>query len=351
MAMNSSLNKSNSNVDIFNILEDTIESNDCFENDWDKFLTEEFTEDSNKMICEDCCVNLESMEHSFRCPECGIEKKSYEETSDYSASVANNYNTNNYSAVAFKVSGIDSYKYNKGLQINGSDYSKTRIRDNIKLLNQCNARSSKRLPVNLLKEAVEMYNIMQTNAVIYYAEGSKKKCVFRGNGRKGVLGACLYFVFTRNRITKTNKFLADFLDIEESYISKGRSILKDISRKNIITLPEYHETKKDYIYQHCEGLRIDKKYIICISEIIDASRSTKMRGENNATTISRCAGAIYLLKLQLDFPFNEVDIHQVCDVTIATFKKFKKHLIVNRKIINKIFKKYGIPKIDRPKKK
>ena len=347
--MLSSLNNTKLEVNIFNIPGDTIDTNDCFE--WDKELNENFFEETNKMFCEDCCVNLESMEHSFRCPECGIEKKSYEETCDYSASVANNYNTNNYSAVAFKVSGIDSYKYNKGLQINGSDYSKTRIRDNIKLLNQCNARTSKRLPSNLLVEAVEMYNIMQTNASIYYANSTEKKGVFRGNGRKGVLGACLYFVFTRNRITKTNKFLAEFLDIEESYISKGRSILKDMGRKKIITLPDYHETKGDYIYQNCEGLRIDKKYINCISEIIDASRSTKMKGENNANTKSRCAGVIYLLKLQLNFPFNEVDIHQVCEVTIATFKKFKKHLIVNRKIINKIFKKYGIPKIDRPLKK
>lgn len=338
MAMNSSLNKNElSRVDIFNIPEETIDSNDK----WDEELNEDFIEEPNYMICEDCYVNLESMEHSFRCPNCGIEKKSYEETSDYSASVANNYNTNNHSAVAFKVSGVDSYKYNKGLQINtGSDYSKTRIKDNIKLLNQCNARSSKSLPVSLLVEAAEMYNIIQINAVIH-----KKDCVFRGNGRMGVLGACLYFVFTQHRITKTNKFLADFLDIEESYISKGRNKLKSLEKQNIITLPEYHDTKDDYIFQHCEGLRIDKKYMNCISEIIDISRSTKMRGENNADTISRCAGVIYLLKSQLNLPFNEKDIHKVCRREIATFKKFKKYLIINRKNINKILKKYNIPKI------
>ena len=76
-----------------------------------------------------------------------------------------------------------------------------------------------------------------------------------------------------------------------------------------------------------------------------------MKGENNADTISRCAGVIYLLKSQLNFPFNEKDIHQVCVREIATFKKFKNYLVINRKNINKILKRYGIPKIKKPEKK
>ena len=302
--------------------------------DWELELNDDPDVEPDKMICEDCSVNLEPMENSYRCPNCGIDKKSYEETDDYSISVANNYNTNECSSMAIRVTGEGSYRYHRGLQRNNSDYSKTQTKKTIRQFNQCNARAHKKFPVIILKEAAEMYNILQ-----------KKKIVRRGNGKDGSLGGCLYFAFIENRITKKSKTIANFMGVEDSYISKGIAHLRELHDQGIINLPLDRDPKEDYIYQYFEGLKIDNKYKEVVSQVIDRSEETDLMGDNNSRISTKCSGAIYLLQQQLDLPFTKSDIVNVCEISKSTYIQYYKYLFINRKLINIILKKHNIPRM------
>lgn len=291
--------------------------------------------------CPDCKTRMQPMKCSYQCLQCGRDTQVLEQGGEFSASINDNYNTSSKCAVSIKIVGKDSYRYHKALLRTSSDYSKTQSNNTNKQLCQFNSRSIEgKLPIIILKEAADLYSQIQ-----------KCKIVRRGNGRKGALGACIYFVCASHNITKKPKEIAKFLNIEESYLSKGDKLLRRLEAEGKIEIPIHHDPKDAYILQYFESLNIDNKYKPFVSEIIDRASQVDMKGENNSRISTKCAGVIYMLKIQESLNISNAEIVKRCKISKSTFNRYYEFLVKNRKVLRPIFKKHGIPRLKKSKKK
>ena len=165
------------------------------------------------------------------------------------------------------------------------------------------------------------------------------------------MGACIYFVCNRHNITKKPKEIAMFLNIEESYLSKGDKLLRKLHSEGKIDIPIHHNPKDAYILQYFEALSIDDKYKPFISEIIDRTSQVDMMGENNSRISTKCAGAIYMLKVQESLRYTKSDIVKYCKISKSTYIRYFDFLVQNRRLLKPVFKKHGIIPLKKPQKK
>lgn len=291
--------------------------------------------------CPECSIRMQPMKSSYQCLQCGRDTQVLEQSGEFSASIVDNYNTNANCSLSIKIVGKDSYKYHKALLRTASDYSKIQSNNTNKQLNRFNSQSKdSKLPIIILKEAAELYGKIQ-----------KCNIVRRGNGRKGALGACIYFVCNMHNITKKPKEIAIFLNIEESYLSKGDKLLRRLHAEGKIDIPIHHDPKDAYILQYFESLNIDDKYKPFVSELIDRASQVDMMGENNSRISTKCAGAVYTLKIQESLKFSKSDIVKYCKISKSTFIRYYEFLVQNRKLLKSVFRKYGISPLIKSKKK
>lgn len=292
-------------------------------------------------ICPECGIRMQPMTCSYQCLKCGRDTQILEQGGEFSTSIIDNYNTNANCSLSIKIVGKDSYRYHKALLRTASDYSKIQSNNTNKQLNRFNSQSKDgKLPIIILKEAAELY-------------GKVQKCniVRRGNGRKGALGACIYFVCNMHDITKKPKEIAMFLGIEESYLSKGDKLLRRLHSEEKIDIPIHHNPKDAYILQYFESLGIDNKYKPFVSELIDRASQVDMMGENNSRISTKCAGAVYTLKVQESLKISKPDIVKYCKISKSTFIRYYEFLIQNRRTLKPVFKKYNVAPLRKPKKK
>lgn len=291
--------------------------------------------------CPDCKIDMDPTGSIYKCSNCGREEIILEQTDEYNASILENYNSNNSSSMSIKIIGKDSYRYRKGLYKTSSDYAKVQNSHTNKELNRFNSQSrGGKLPVIVLKAAADLYSKIQ-----------RCNIVKRGNGRRGALGACIGFVCDEHNISKKPKELAKFVNVEESYVSKGDRLLRKLHAEGKIDIPVHHDPKDSYIYQYFEALSIDKKYKEFVTELIDRASQVDMMGENNSRMSTKCAGAIYTLKLQEGLPFTKADIVENCKISKSTFTRYHEYLMLNRKLLKPIFKKHNIKPLKKKKKK
>lgn len=307
-----------------------------FDNDFDDKIVKE-----NWKNCPDCDIRMQPMKNSYQCTQCGRDVEIMEPMGEFSSSIIDNYNTNMDCSLSIRIVGKDSYKYHKALLRTASDYSKIQSNNTNKQLSRFNSQSTGgKLPIIILKEAADLYGKIQ-----------KCNIVRRGNGRKGALGACIYFVCNRHNITKKPKEIAMFLNIEESFLSKGDKLLRRLHSEGEIDIPIHHNPKDAYILQYFESLGIDNKYKPFISELIDRSSQVDMMGENNSRISTKCAGAIYALKVQESLDVTKTNIVKYCKISKSTFIRYYEFLIQNRRALKPVFKKHNIECLKKTKKK
>ena len=292
-------------------------------------------------LCPDCNVKMQPMKTSYQCLQCGRDKKILENNSGYTPNIMGNYNTSESCSLPLKIVGVDSYRYNKALMRTSSNYVKVLLyTTNKQLTHQNTLNQRKQLPVTILREAAEMYGKVQA-----------LKIVRRGDGRKGALGACIYFACCADNITKKPKEIAKFMGVDESYLSNGDKLLRKLHSQGLINIPAYHDPTVAYLSQYFQALRIDGKYKEFVMELLEVSTSQKMRGENNSRISTKCAGLMYVLKTQMELNITDADIVRCCDIVKSTFIKYYKYLVSNRSLLKPVFKKYSIPPLRKKVKK
>jgi transcription initiation factor TFIIIB Brf1 subunit/transcription initiation factor TFIIB len=303
--------------------------------------TPEMSCENEWRTCEDCNTRMRPMKNSYKCEECGIDEKVYENKNEFSISIIDNYNSSEQCSQSIKIVGKDSYRYKKALWKTSSDYKKVQSNTTNRQLSRFNAQSRVgRLPIIILKEAADLYKQVQ-----------KYNIVCRGKGRVGALGACIGFVCDIHDISKKPKEIAAFLDIDESYLSKGDKLLRSLHAEGKIDIPIYHNPKNAYLIQYFEALDIDEKYKPFVSDLIDRASQTDMRGENNSRISTQCAGAVYALKILENLSFKKADIVRYCKISKSTFIRYHDFLLKNRKTLNLICEEHNITPMKKNKKK
>jgi hypothetical protein len=293
---------------------------------------------SDWKLCVNCNVNMKPVESRYRCSICGVVKDILEYDDCYNPS-SEQYNTRETTA-PLRIVGTDSYRYGRALVVSTApNYSITQKRETTKQLYRFNTQNKgKTFPIIILKETAELFNQIQ-----------RLKVVRRGNGRLGAIAACLDFVCKKNGITKKPKVIADFIGIEESDLSRGDKLLRKLQSEGIIDIPIHHDPISDFIDQYFEKLSISgehtERYKNFIIELIHTASDKNKCTPNNAQQGTKCAGAVYMLGLQLGLQYTRSDIDIVCDISKATFVIYYKFLVKNRKALHPIFEKYNIPKL------
>lgn len=320
----------------FEILDDT---------EFDKIL-----EDNNRpvvrdekkvsILCKDCNSKLieDPIKRIKVCDKCGIVEK-FTATKLSNNDFMNNYNSLDSSAWLVKVYGKNSYKNNRHLCASNLDYRKMQKYNTRKQLEIINNNSKNcKFSKAILNETAELFYKIQRNET--------KKIVRRGNGRKGLLGACLDSVLSKNKIARKPREIAKYIGVVEAYISKADKLLHMLHNAGEIELVLEKDEISSFINQYFMILKLDKKYLeFCKSIVKISEESTELKGDNNSRISTKAAGIIYILSTQVSLGINHNDISKKCNISYPTFVRFAKYIERNKdnEQIKQVFKDHNIP--------
>jgi transcription initiation factor TFIIIB Brf1 subunit/transcription initiation factor TFIIB len=294
------------------------------------------TEQLDYKICPTCKIRCKILETSIICEQCGLEREWQNHGDGYSISVDQNYNTTQNSYVSFNIVGTGSYCYQRSFLKTCSDYNSFRNNNNKKeITNIIFQYEGSKPPTNVINLAAEIFDKIVQAGYVY-----------RKNGKKGVMAACLYYACIMNGIARTPKDIAVIMNTEERFLSQGDRILQELNELGIIDIPTYYEPLDDYLNQFFPALGIDNKYKAFVSDIIIRAEKKHLHIKNECRTTSKCVGAIFLLTRRVKSlrHIKKDMISKECnDISKTTFIKYYKLLCSNYKLLKKSFKRHGIP--------
>jgi transcription initiation factor TFIIIB Brf1 subunit/transcription initiation factor TFIIB len=286
--------------------------------------------------CPHCHINTQVSEGVICCSQCGYTKIVMNHISThYSASLDKDHNTAKNSFMSFKVVGKNAYGYQRSLLKTCSNYKAFRKNINKKdLHNFVFQYEGKKIPKNVIDLAVELFSIIKDAGY-----------VFRGNGKKGVTGACLFYSCVLEGITKTPREIASVMKIEERFLSSGDRVLQELNELGVINIPTNFDPLKHYIHQYFPALKIPAMYEEFIIDIIQRAEQKNIHIRNDSRMTTKCVGAIYLLTTRVS-SLNHItkeDIVRECSkISKSTFIRYFNLLCENQKKIRHVFKRHGI---------
>lgn len=302
------------------------------------FKTTKGSTKRNSMICETCNKPMVRASNMLTCDSCGIEIKNTSNTTEdeYSMAAAEQCNVNAKGFIPIKITGKGSYGYQRSLLGTCANYKTYRKSKNLKELNNWNNLSKKHhIPKNVIIEANNMYAQIKEHGYVY-----------RKDGKKGVLSACLYYACYANGISKPPSEIAQFCGIEERFHSLGDRILRELNEKGVITIPNKVNPICDYIDRYMELLGIDNKYKQFVIDLIDRADKKNIHILHDSKNNTKCVGAIYMLIdriKSLRIKISHQKIEEECGISKTTFIRYYNNLCAHYKILRTVFKQHHIP--------
>lgn len=286
-------------------------------------------------VCPKCNTEGTLNSGTVFCVSCGLETSIIDDFNKYNFSLESDYNTSDNSFMSFNFVGRNSYCYQRSFLKTCANYSSYRKNNNRKEMYNYNYQyNGKKIPKNAIKLAIELFSKIKEN-----------NYVFRGNGKKGVLGACLFYACVMNNITKTPREISSVMEIEERFLSQGNRKVQELNEKGVICIPTILRPFKDYLDQYFPILNIDIKYKQFVIDLINRAEKKNLHIENDSRTTTKCIGSIYMLinRVKELNHINKDHIVKECDISKSTFIRYYNLLLINYKKIKPVFKKHRIP--------
>jgi transcription initiation factor TFIIIB Brf1 subunit/transcription initiation factor TFIIB len=284
-------------------------------------------------LCPVCDVECKVNDGTLYCESCGLERVAGVSKSGFSSNKDNNTSENSF--MSFNIVGKNSYTYQRSFMKTCANYSSFRRNNNRKDLYNYNYQyEGKKIPKNVIKLAIELFSKIKDH-----------NYVFRGNGKKGVLGACLFYSCVMNQITKTPQDIASIMEIEERFLSHGDRIVQELNEKKVISIPTILRPLKDYLDQYFPALKIPDIYKPFVIDIIDKAEKKNIHIQNDSRTTTKCIGAIYLLTTRVPAlkSITKDKIVKECSISKSTFIRYYNLLCSNYKLLKNVFKHHKIP--------
>jgi transcription initiation factor TFIIIB Brf1 subunit/transcription initiation factor TFIIB len=287
------------------------------------------------IICPKCNIEGRLTSGGVFCEQCGLERKMIDNSQQFCFSTEKDHNTSLNSFISFNIVGKNSYAYQRSFLKTCANYSSFRRNNNRKdLYNYNYQHEGKKIPKNAIKLAIDLFSKIKENNYVY-----------RGNGKKGVLGACLFYACVMNQITKTPREIASVMEIEDRFLSQGDRIVNELNEKGVIEIPTILRPLKDYLDQFFPALNIPLIYKPFVIDIIERAEKKNIHIKNDSRTTTKCIGAIYLLTTRIK-KLNYITkdhIVKECSISKSTFIRYFNLLTINNVILKKVFKKHKIP--------
>ncbi len=288
-------------------------------------------------ICPECQIPCKINDIFLICEQCGWQREYDCHTHDnYSLSIESNYNTTNNSFMTFNIIGTNSYYYNRSLLKTCADYTSYRANSNKKdIINKIYQYEGNKPPLNVINETADLFDKIKQAGYVY-----------RGDGKLGVIGACLYYISIKNNLTRSPKEVAKIMGIEERFLSQGDRILQELAELNVIEIPTNYKPLNDYLNTFLPCLYIPEKYKYFIIDIIERAERKHLHIGHECRLTTKIVGVIYILTLRVpELKHIKKDtISAECNnISKSTFIKYATLIFDNYKLMKKPFRKWKIP--------
>ena len=166
------------------------------------------------------------------------------------------------------------------------------------------------IPLIIIKEANSLYTI-----------ASETK-ISRGNNRKGLIAACVYYSCKNCKAPRSSKEIAALFDIKSVLVTKGIKTLQECLQLNnnsdrIESSNSINQT--DFIERFCYKLEINDKHVSNIINLSEKTIRDNIITENTPPSIA--TGCIYLYCMMNKIDITKKNISQVCDISEVTINK------------------------------
>jgi Zn finger protein HypA/HybF involved in hydrogenase expression len=322
--VNTIISNMNSALDIFN-------NDDVFEK---KKIKE--VEKIDYKQCPSCLIPCKIHETMLICESCGLERVwDCHSHNLYSMTINQDYNTSN-SFLTFNIVGANSYCYNRSFLKTCADYTKFRDNSNRKaIVNMIYQYPGNKPPMNVVNSCADIFDQIKNKGYVY-----------RGDGKLGVIAACLYYASIMNNLTRTPKEIAQIIGIDEKFLSNGDRILQELNELGVITIPTNYKPLDDYLDMYFPILEIPEKYKAFIKALIARAEKKHLHINNESRLTTKIIGCIYLLTRrvkELNHIKKETISLECGNISKSTFIRYYTLIVDNYKIMKKPFRKFRIP--------
>ncbi len=287
-------------------------------------------------FCPNCKIRGKILESFIICEQCGLEREWQNNGDNYNASLEKEHNTSQNSHMSFNIIGRGAYCYQRSLLKTCSDYTLYRNNNNKKeITNIIFQYEGSKPPNNAINLAAELFDSIARSGRVY-----------RKNGKKGIMSACLYYACIMQGVARSPKDIVTIMDTEEKFLSQGDRILQEFNELGIISIPSCYEPLDDYLNRFFPTLGIDDKYKPFVVDLIHRVEKKHLHIRKECRTNTKCIGAIYMLTKRVKElrHIKKETISKECgDISKSTFIKYYNLLCSNYKLIKKSFKRHGIP--------
>lgn len=286
------------------------------------------------LLCPTCDIGGELYGGQITCRQCGMKRSYVKNMRNYIVD-SNNYNVSEEIFMSFKLVGKNAYYNNRSLMRTCSSYAAYSRNQILKEVLEKNFQyHGKKIPKDVINLAIDIFTTIKNS-----------KLVFRGNGKWGVVGACMFYACAMKGVTKTPREISNVIDVEEKFISQGDRILQDLNEKGVIEIPTFIQPLQDYIKQYFAALYIPDKYTQFIIDLIDRAEKKYIHIMHDSRLTTKCVGAILMLVTRVK-ELRHIDKDMLCaecNISKSTFTRYYNLLRSNHKKLRKVFKKHQIP--------
>ena len=172
------------------------------------------------------------------------------------------------------------------------------------------------LKPKIAQEAKSLYKIMSENKIS------------RGNNRKGIIAACIYFSCKNCNVPRSTKEISEMFNINNIIITKGCKKFQEILHYNKQNQNRINKhtiiDSNDFIDRFCNQLNLNNNDIDIIKNISDKAQKLKIIYENTPPSIA--AGSIYLYVRVKQINISKKDISNISKISEVTINKCYKKL-------------------------
>jgi hypothetical protein len=207
---------------------------------------------------------------------------------------------------------------------------------------QNQSKSDINFPHDLFAAVANLYNTIQAN----YLEKCNKKFVHRGSIKDEILAALIKFECIKKKITRKNKDIAKFMQLQTTGFSRGEDIVRELHARGLIDII-VDEDPLIYVDRYLEALDLhnDENYDRYRSFIIDiVSFSELIKIGMSSQISSKIVGCLWILinKCKLSITLEMLE-KKTDDIGKNTYIKFYKLVLYEIAKFVHIFNMYKIP--------
>ena len=187
---------------------------------------------------------------------------------------------------------------------------------------------------NLPKSVIDNVKILykQIHDLKYDIEEKKDKSVIiRGENRRGIYGACIYYGAQLQGYLRSIKEISIMLDTSIKTITKGCRKFNELMKKNNLINTISTTTPNDFIERFCYKLKLRKDQIEQI--MIISSNISKLYLASNHQPTSIAAGAILIYANIYNIDIQKKTISDIFEISNVTIDKIYKKILPFKNVV------------------